>query len=93
MVVLMTDVNTSLATTERINAATVAVLRSVIAVRHLNQRKIAESIGLTPVTVSRYLNGHRDVPLVLVFAVAVAAGVAASELVERIGRELAEPLI
>lgn len=93
MVVLMTDVRTLTPAADKINAATVAVLRSVIAVRHLNQRKIAESIGMTPVSVSRYLNGHRDVPLVLVFAVAHAAGVAASEIVERIGRELAEPLI
>lgn len=80
-------------TTDRINAATVAVLRSVIDRRKLSQGSIAESIGMARGTVSRYLNGHRDVPLALVFGVAEAAGVPASELIERIGRELAEPLL
>lgn len=88
----MGNMQTTNTESDRINAATVAVLRSVIAVRHLNQKSIAESIGLSPVTVSRYLNGHRDVPLSLVFGVAEAAGIPAFELVERIGRELAEPL-
>lgn len=89
----MADMQTTKTVTERINAATVAVLRSVIATRHLSQKKIAADIGLSPVTVSRYLNGHRDVPLALVFGVAEAAGVPASQLIERIGREMAEPLI
>lgn len=90
----MADMNTSTdTTTDRINAATVSVLRSVIAVRKLNQGSIADGIGMARGTVSRYLNGHRDVPLALVFGVAEAAGVPASELIERIGRELAEPLL
>lgn len=89
----MAGVDTTRTVTDQINAATVAVLRSVIAARHLNQKKIAESIGLSPVTVSRYLNGHRDVPLALVFGVAEAAGVPASQLIERVGREMAEPLL
>lgn len=80
-------------TTDRINAATVTVLRSVISARKLNQGKIADNIGMARGTVSRYLNGHRDVPLALVFGVAEAAGVPASQLIERIGREMAEPLL
>lgn len=90
----MADMNTTTETaTDRINAATVKVLRSAIAVRKLNQGSIADDIGMARGTVSRYLNGHRDVPLALVFGVAKAAGVPASELIERIGREMAEPLL
>jgi transcriptional regulator with XRE-family HTH domain len=89
----MDDMNVTTDTaTAQINAATVAVLRSVIAVQRLDQGQIADSIGMARGSVNRYLNGHRDVPLTLVFAVAEAAGVAVSDLVERIGRELAEPL-
>lgn len=88
----MAEVQTNPSTTDRINAATVSVLRAVIAARHLNQKTIAADLGLSPISVNRYLNGHRDVPLALVFGVAEAAGTPASELIERIGRELAESL-
>lgn len=74
---------------DEINAATVAELRSIMAVERLSQRDIAEQIGMSPITVNRYLNGHRDVPLVLLFAVAEASGVPANVIVERVGRRLA----
>lgn len=89
----MSDMHTAESATDRINAATVAVLRSVMAVRKVSQGQVADKIGMARGSVSRYLNGHRDVPLALVFGVAAAAGIAASELIERIGREMAEPLL
>lgn len=80
---------TSTPLADEINAATVAELRSIMAVERLSQRDIAEQIGMSPITVNRYLNGHRDVPLVLLFAVAEASGVPANVIVERVGRRLA----
>lgn len=78
---------------EKVNAASVRVLRATMDAHGITQRKIAANLGLSYVTVNRYLKEVRDVPLSLVFAVAEAAKMPASELVERIGREMADPLI
>lgn len=90
MVRLMSEVQqTTTPIADAINAATVAELRAAMAAERISQRDIAAQVGMSHITVNRYLNGHRDVPLVLLFAVAEASGVPANVLVERIGRRLA----
>lgn len=49
----------------------------------LDQKDLAEKIGIHPVTLTKYMKGQRSFPMPTFFAVAEALGLSPRELMER----------
>ena len=66
-----------------IQAEVVAQIKAEMAAGGLNQTALAETSGIPTSTLSRYLNGTRDLPLPAVIEIAAALGVSFPELLVR----------
>jgi plasmid maintenance system antidote protein VapI len=52
--------------------------------RRMDQKDLAEAIGIDRVTLNRYLNGHRSMPMPVFFRLAEALGLSPQALMQRV---------
>lgn len=58
-----------------------AKLATLLGERSMSQRELAEAAGLTPASVSRYVNGEREPRALTIAALADALGVKPSDII------------
>lgn len=72
-------------------------VRAELEARDMTQTRLAKAIGLERATLSRYLHGHRDMPMSTFRSLAEQLGVQGSELMSRAeasaGRPASSPMI
>lgn len=71
-----------------ITASIAAQLRASIAEQNVLKKDLAERSGLSLVTLSRYLNGHRDIPVPAFMAICSLLGVDAGSIVNQAAKQL-----
>lgn len=65
-----------------------AQLRAVIAVKGILKKNLADKSGLAVNTLSRYLNGHRDIPVSAFLQICSALGVDPGALLNKAAKDL-----
>lgn len=65
-----------------------AQLRAVVAVNGILKKDLAEKSGLAVNTLSRYLNGHRDIPVSAFMQICQALGVDPGALLNKAAKDL-----
>ncbi|WP_082123951.1 helix-turn-helix transcriptional regulator [Arthrobacter sp. YC-RL1] len=65
-----------------------AQLRAVVAVKGILKKDLAEKSGLAVNTLSRYLNGHRDIPVSAFMQICQALGVDPGALLNEAAKDL-----
>lgn len=68
---------------DRLEAAIITQLRVELAERDMSQQDFAAAIALPSATLSRYMKGHRSIPMPTFFKMAEVLGVPAKDLMER----------
>lgn len=68
---------------DRLEAALIVQLRVELAERDMSQQELAAALDMPAGTVSRYMKGHRSVPMPTFFRIAEILGVPAKVLMER----------
>jgi len=68
---------------QRFSAAVAAELRAERAAQNLTIQDLVERSGLVKVTLLRYLNAQRDIPVPALFAIANGLGVSPGVLLDR----------
>jgi DNA-binding XRE family transcriptional regulator len=68
---------------ERLEAALSTQIKVELVERDMDQKDLAEAIGVERATLNRYMNGHRSMPMPTFFKVAEALGLTARVLMER----------
>src|SRR5437868_4626624 len=80
-------------TPNALNEATARVLAGVVRRTNIPTATLAADIGVARESVSRYLNGRREIPASLLLAVCRHSGISATEIMSDIERELARGTI
>lgn len=75
-------------TNNEVTASIAAQLRGIIATKDLLKKDVALSAGLSLATLSRYLNGHRDIPVPAFLAICAALGTDAGAILDEAGKQL-----
>lgn len=75
-------------TNNPVTASIAAQLRGTIAAKDLLKKDVAAAAGLSLATLSRYLNGHRDIPVPAFMAICAALGVSAGSVLDKAAKEL-----
>lgn len=68
---------------ERLEAALSKQIKVELVERGMDQKDLAEAIGIEKATLSRYMTNRRPIPMQTFFAVAEALGLAPQELMQR----------
>lgn len=68
---------------ERLEAALAVQIKVELAERGMEQKDLAERVGINPVTMSNYMTGKRSMPMPTFFKVAEVLGISAKALMER----------
>ena len=74
---------------ERLEAALSTQLRVELVERGMDQKDLAAALGIESATLSRYLKGHRSMPMPTFFRTAEVLGLSPRELMERAEARLA----
>lgn len=75
---------------ERLEAALAIQIKVELVGRGMDQKDLADAIGIERATLNRYLKGHRSIPMPLFFKVAEVFGVTPRVLMERAEARIAE---
>lgn len=75
---------------ERLEAALAIQIKVELVGRDMDQKDLADAIGIERATLNRYLKGHRSIPMPLFFKVAEVFGVTPRVLMERAEARIAE---
>jgi len=67
----------------RLEEAIAKQIKVELVERGLDQKELAERIGIHPVTLTKYMKGQRSMPMPTFFAVADALGLSPRELMTR----------
>lgn len=76
---------------ERLEAALSKQIKVELVERGMDQKDLAEAIGIERATLSRYMTNRRPIPMQTFFAVAEAFGLAPQELMQRAESRVARP--
>lgn len=68
---------------DRLEAAITTQLRVELAERAMSQQEFAAALDMPSATLSRYMKGHRSIPMPTFFKMAEVLGVPAKTLMER----------
>lgn len=68
---------------ERLEAALTKQITIELVEREMDQKDLAEAVGVERATMNRYMKGHRSMPMPTFFKVAEALGLTAQELMQR----------
>ena len=68
---------------ERLEAALATQIKVELADREMEQRDLANAVGIESATLSRYMTGKRSMPMPTFFRVAEVLGLTAQELMRR----------
>lgn len=68
---------------DRLEAAIRTQLRVELAARDMSQQEFAAALDMPSATLSRYMKGHRSIPMPTFFKMAEVLGVPAKDLMER----------
>lgn len=68
---------------ERLETALATQIKVELVERGMDQKDLADLVGIERATLNRYLKGHRSIPMPVFFQVAEALGVSAHELMTR----------
>ena len=71
-----------------IQAALVTQVKAEMAAKDMRQKDMAARIEMQTSTLSRYLNGERDIPAPVLFSMASALDLSITELIQRAERRL-----
>ncbi|MDI3241648.1 MULTISPECIES: helix-turn-helix transcriptional regulator [unclassified Arthrobacter] len=74
---------------ERLEASLSRQIRVELTERGMEQKDLADAVGIEAATLSRYLKGHRSIPLPTFFKVAESLDVAPHVLLQRADARLA----
>jgi len=74
---------------EGLEASLATQIKVELVERGMDQKTLAERVGIHPVTLTKYMKGQRSIPMPIFFAVAEALGVSPRELMERAEARLA----
>lgn len=80
MNIRVTDMNTY---GERLEAALATQIKVELADREMEQRDLADAVGIESATLSRYMTGKRSMPMPTFFKVAEVLGLAPQILMQR----------
>lgn len=69
---------------DKLEAALATQIRVELAARDMEQKELAEKVGIERATLNRYMKGHRPMPMPTFFKIAEAFGVTARELMMRV---------
>jgi transcriptional regulator with XRE-family HTH domain len=75
---------------ERLELALSTQIKVELVEHDMDQKDLAAAIGIESATLSRYLKGHRNMPMPTFFKVAEALGVTPRVLMERAEARIAE---
>lgn len=78
-----------MSTYEGFETALATQIRVELAERELDQKGLAAELGIESATLSRYMNGHRSMPMPTFFRVAEVLGLSPRVLMERAEARLA----
>lgn len=68
---------------ERVEAALATQIKVELVERGLDQKDLAEAVGVERATLNRYLKGHRSMPMPVFFKLAETLGLSPRVLLER----------
>lgn len=68
---------------EKLEAALSLQIKVELAEREMEQKDLADTVGIESATLSRYLTGKRSMPMPTFFKVAESLGLTAQELMQR----------
>jgi transcriptional regulator with XRE-family HTH domain len=68
---------------EKLEAALSTQIKVELADREMDQKGLAEAVGIESATLSRYMTGKRSMPMPTFFRVAEALGLSPRELMQR----------
>lgn len=74
---------------EGLDAAIATQIKVELVEREMDQKGLAEAVGIESATLSRYMTGKRSMPMPTFFAVSVALGLSPATLLERAQARLA----
>lgn len=75
---------------ERLEAALSTQIKVELAEREMEQKDLADAIGIESATLSRYMTGKRSMPMPTYFKVAEALGLSAQVLMRRAEARIAQ---
>lgn len=75
---------------ERLEAALAKQIKIELAERDMDQKDLAESVGIERATLNRYMQGKRSFPMPTFFKVAEALGLTPQVLMQRAEARIAE---
>lgn len=68
---------------ERFEAAMVTQIKVELAERNMEQRELADKVGINKVTMSHYMTGKRSIPMPTFLKIAEALSIAPGTLMDR----------
>ena len=68
---------------EGLEASLATQIKVELVERGIDQKTLAERVGIHPVTLTKYMKNQRSIPLPVLIDIAVALGVSPRELMER----------
>lgn len=74
---------------EGLEASLATQIKVELVERSMDQKTLAERVGIHPVTLTKYMKNQRSIPLPVLIDIAVALGVSPRELMERAEARLA----
>jgi transcriptional regulator with XRE-family HTH domain len=75
---------------ERLEAALSTQIKVELAERDMDQKDLADAVGVERATLSRYMTGKRSMPMPTFFKVAEALGLSAQVLMQRAEARIAK---
>lgn len=74
---------------EGLEASLATQIKVELVERGMDQKTLAERVGIHPVTLTKYMKNQRSIPIPVLIEIAVALGVSPRELMERAEARLA----
>lgn len=74
---------------EGLEASLATQVKVELVERGMDQKTLAERVGIHPVTLTKYMKGQRSIPMPVFFDIAAALGISPRELMERAEARLA----
>jgi len=68
---------------DKFEASLAIQIKVALVERGMSQKELAEAVHIEPATLSRYIKGHKSMPMPIFFRVAEALQVSPSELMNR----------
>lgn len=75
---------------DRLEAALSIQIKVELADREMDQKDLADALGIESATLSRYMTGKRSMPMPTFFKVAEVFGISAQTLMERVEARISE---